>query len=348
MSKQRKWFWFSISLLSILALLLLMRRERQPSPGFTGTNGPANNIEHRSFAEEQPPETQAPPQPPATIAQNTNVMQEVRDPTEKIKPVSDTEVSMWQSPILYFGKIVDESNQPISGVQVSYRANALNEARIEVENSGTVISDGRGAFKINGVRGIGLMLELSHPNYYAYAENSTGFDKRSLPQKGYFSDNEESAELFQMHSKGNPVPVIARGGGFHAPSDGSIAMFPLRGSARSEILGQLQIQGRNGLRSEATPYDWKVELTLTDGGIAESTNYFDFVAPEAGYSNRASFEVSGSEMKRKTYFLKLPSGYIRFKLEVIMGKDMFVSGDYYFNPDGSRNLEPSKEIRPNQ
>jgi hypothetical protein len=151
-----------------------------------------------------------------------------------------------------------------------------------------------------------------------------------------------------MHSKGHPVPLIFRSGGFHAPNDGSIANYPLRGNTRSEILGQLQVQGWSGLRSDNSPYDWKVQLRLLNGGIVETTNYFDFIAPEAGYSDSVDFQVSGSENIRKAFFLKLPAGYIRFKLEVIMGKDMFVSGDYYFNPDGSRNLEPSQEIRPTQ
>ena len=122
-------------------------------------------------------------------------------------------------------------------------------------------------------------------------------------------------------------------------NDGSVANFPLRGRTRAEILGQLEIQGWSGLRSEANPYDWKVRVRLPNGGISESTNYFDFIAPGTGYSNSASMEVGGGEMAQKTYFLKVASGYIRFKLKVIMGKDMFVSGDYCYNPDGSPNLE---------
>jgi hypothetical protein len=224
----------------------------------------------------------------------------------------------------------------------------VSESREDTFNTGTVTSDERGIFKIDGINGISLMLQLSHPDYYPYPDNSTGFDKRSLPKNGYFSDSEENAELFRMHSKGHPVPLISRGGGFHAPNDGSVANYPLRGNTRAEVLGQLQIQGWSGLRSSTYPYDWKVQLSLPNGGIIETTNYFDFIAPDSGYSDAATIEVNGSENVRKTYFLKVPAGYIRFKLEVIMGKDMFVTGQYDFNPDGSRNLEPSQEIKPTQ
>jgi hypothetical protein len=343
MNKQQKQFALAIGLLVVLIFVALLYKQRQPTSEVISTAELTNvtpaaletaghsNIESVGASTSPAPKVES-----------------VRTRLEKANRETEAEIAMWQAPLLYFGKVVDEGNQPISGVQVSYGANSMNESRTEVYTTGTVTTDERGIFKIDGVRGINLMVQLSHPNYYPYPENSTGFDKRSVPKKGYFSDSEENAELFRMHSKGDPVPLIFRRGGFHTPNDGTVAHFPLRGNTRAEILGQLQIQGWSGLRSDANPYDWKVQLNLPNGGIIEFTNYFDSVAPEAGYSTSVDVEVSGGEMIRKTYFLKVPAGYIRFKLEVIMGKDMFVSGDYYFNPDGSRNLEPSQEIRPTQ
>ena len=343
MNKQRKQLWLAISSLLILIFVALLYTHRQPTPEVISANESTNTtktafetVRHSNV--ESARVSLSPAAKPGSV----------RERTEEFNRAAEAEIAMWQAPIVYFGKVVDESNQPISDVRVSYGGNSLNDSREEVYNTGIVTTDERGIFKIDGVRGINLMVQLSHPNYYAYTENSTGFDKRSIPRTGYFSDSEEKAELFRMHSKGHPVPLIAWGGGFHAPNDGTVANFPLRGNTRAEILGQLQIQGWSGLRSDANPYDWKVQLDLPNGGIAETTNYFDFVAPETGYTNSLDVEVSGSEMTRKTYFLKLPAGYIRFKLEVIMGKDMFVSGDYFFNPDGSRNLEASQEIHPAQ
>jgi len=257
----------------------------------------------------------------------------------------EEERGLWQSPILYFGKVLDETNAPVIEARISYTANSLDKATVEVEHTGEAVSDSRGFFRIDGVKGIGLMIQVSHTDYYTDFDNQTGFDKRSVPRKGYFSDTEETAEIFRMHHKGTPVPLILRGGGFHAPCNGAVAIFPLRGTTHADILGELQIQGWSGIRSGDNPYDWKIKLTLPNGGIVESTNLFQFVAPETGYSERVDAQVSGGEMARKQYFLKLPQGYIRFKLQVIMGKDMFVSGDYYYNPDGSRNLEPDQESR---
>jgi hypothetical protein len=342
MSKKQK--QFCLALLAIVILLLIWLSKKHPAisqnlekGGVAGTNTSA-----------QIEKTSAPIRTPVTLAP-TNEYQQILPQNEQKKQSMAQEALLWRTPILYYGKVVDESNQPILGVQVSFNTSSVNESLTKEQyDNGTVTTDDRGIFKIDGVHGVGMVFQLSHPNYYSYPENITDYDIRDYPKKGALPNTEDTALVFRMHSKGHPVPLIFRSGGFHAPNDGSIANFPLRGNTRAEILGQLQVQGWSGIRSDTNPYDWKVQLTMPEGGIIESTNYFDFLAPETGYSESVDFQVSGSEMARKQYFLKLPSGYVRFKLEVIMGKDMFVSGDYYYNPDGSQNLEPSQDIHPTQ
>jgi hypothetical protein len=344
MNRRRK-ILFALAIVAVLIALWLLR----PRPSSAPTPVPqeiapgSNSTIKMSYRGAKLPARKSDTLPPSQEYREIVAQNELK------RRAMTNEALLWRTPLRYYGKVIDENGNPISGARATYGGNALDPTLTqEIRNEGFVTSDQRGIFKIEGLYGVGLMIEVSHPDYYAYPTNSTGFSVRSLPQKGYFSDTEDKAEVFRMHSKGNPVPLILRRGGFHTPNDGSIANFPLRGNTRAEILGQLQIQGWSGLRSQANPYDWKIQLNLPDGGIVESTNYFDFVAPETGYSKSVNFQVSGSEMARKQFFLKLPSGYIRFKLQVIMGKDMFVSGDYYYNPDGSRNLEPSQEIRPTQ
>ncbi|HXI72513.1 MAG TPA: hypothetical protein VNN22_19390 [Verrucomicrobiae bacterium] len=286
---------------------------------------------------------------PSTDVPLTREEQDNRARIEQTKREMSNWTRLWRTPLLYYGKVVDESDQPIPGVQISYNGGSANESLTEeTRNEGSVTTDERGIFKIDGLYGIGLMFELSHSNYYPYPDNSTGFNVRSRPRDGVVEDSEAHARIFRMHSKGHPVPLLFRSGGFHAPHDGSTTNYPLRGNTRAEILGQLQIQGWSGLRSDTNSYDWKVQLNLPNGGIIETTNNFDFIAPETGYAGSVNFEVGGSESTRKIFFLRLPTGYVRFKLLVIMGKDMFVTADYYFNPDGSRNLEPNQVIYPAQ
>ncbi|HEX3626947.1 MAG TPA: hypothetical protein VH280_16175 [Verrucomicrobiae bacterium] len=339
MSKQK-----TLGLLAVafcLILIFLLKRSgstpsgRQQSP-MTQTNGLATSQIQSGQVEQMAAPT---PTPPTVSTQN------LQSGIAQMKQ----QMQLWHSPLLFYGKVVDESNQPIAGVTISYSGNGVDESLTkEIRNQGTVLTDQQGIFQISGLYGIGLMFQLSHPEYYAYPDNSTGFDVRSPYQDGSTGNSMANARIFRMHHKGRPTTLIYWSGGFHAANDGTPASYPLRGRKRADILGQLQIKGWAGLRSDPNNYDWKIQLTLPNGGIIESTNDFDFVAPESRYANTLSFQVSGNESLSKTFFFQLPAGYIRFKLLVVMNKDMFVSGDYYFNPDGSRNLEAGQIIRPTE
>jgi len=257
-------------------------------------------------------------------------------------------VAMAQSPITYFGKVIDESNWPISGVTVSYTAYSLNASLEDVYNRGTVTTDGRGIFKVDGVQGINLMVELSHSNYYPYPDNSTGFDKRGLPRKGYFSDTEEKAEIFRMHRKGHPVPLVHRIGGADVPVNRGSATVKFYGGRDNRwVVGTLQIEasGNTPPNYSRTPYDWSVRLTVPDGGLVEFTNRFDFVAPDSGYQESIEIDMDKdqpgwSDTVTKSYFVKIPGGYLRMGIYIAAKTPLFTSLDYFYNPDGSQNLEP--------
>ncbi len=277
------------------------------------------------------------------------VRESVQARKERANRAAEAEIAMWQAPLIYFGKVVDESNQPIAGVQVSYNASAMDESRKEIQNTGTVTTDERGIFKIDGVKGIGLMLQLSHPNYYPYPENSTGFDKRSIPRKGYFSDSAEKAELFRMHSKGHPVPLVHRRGGADVPVNSGSATAEFYGQADKQVVGTLQIEaaGDTPKNWSPTPYDWSVRLTVPGGGLVESTHQFDFVAPDSGYQQSIEIDMGKdrpgwSDTVDKSYFVKLPNGYARMAIHMRAKTPLYTSLEYFFNPDGSTNLEPAQ------
>ena len=203
---------------------------------------------------------------PSTIAVNrtTNVGEMIMPPPsapdiratvntqiERANRLMEAEISLWQGPIHYFGKVVDENDQPIPDVRVTYGANAMNELRREVYNTGSVNTDLRGLFRIEGVRGIGLMLQLSHPNYYSYPDNSTGFDKRSVPKKGFFSDTEEKCELFRMHKKGRPAPLVHRRDSTNVPINNGAVSMELYGEIDRQPVGRLEIEAHGD-----TPEKW--------------------------------------------------------------------------------------------
>jgi protocatechuate 3,4-dioxygenase beta subunit len=267
-----------------------------------------------------------------------------------------TETKMlWRTPIIFFGRVIDESNQPVAGVLVSYGANTANEQLTEeMHNEGSTTSDERGVFKISGVRGRSFVMELSHPAYYVSRSNPPGFDYAGELVSGRaVPDTEDKAMVFYMHHKGNPTALIERRGGLHKPADGTTLDFPLRGKARTEVIGQLQVQGWKGLPDPRSGhFDWKVRITVPDGGVLESTNEFAFVAPESGYRQTLEINVSKDDLNwrvatNSTLFFKLPNYFVRGEVSVDLFHDLYFSMHYLVNPNGSANLEndPTKSFQ---
>jgi len=343
MNERRKIIWPVVGSLAIIISIALLQKQRKPSYEAVTTDGLTNAEAPKTST------TMSLPSPPAATNRRTiDMTRATRVQTEQTKRDSEAETILWQSPLLYYGKVVDENGAPIHGAVVSYGANSLSELQKEVYNTGTVTSDERGIFKIDGVRGVGLFIQLSHPRYYSYPDNSTGFDKRSLPKKGYYSDSEEKAELFRMHSKGSPAPLVHRRGGADVPVNSGSAAVAFYGQQDKQVVGTLEIQawGRTPNNWSPTPYDWSVQLTVPNGGLLESTNQFDFVAPDSGYLQSIRIDMKmdqqgWSDSINKSYFIKLPNGYARMTIHLRAKTPLYSSLDYYYNPDGSANLEPA-------
>lgn len=255
---------------------------------------------------------------------------------------------MWRTPILFFGKVVDENSKPVPGVKVTYGANAADELLTkEIRNEGTTTSDIRGIFKISGIRGRTFVLELTHPSYYSSSTNPPGYAYADeLTSKNGVPDSEEKAMLFYMRHKGNPTALVQRRAALNSLTDGTTKDFTLRGKARSEIIGHLQIQAWKGEPSlkSGNHFDWKVKVSVPQGGVLAIRKEFDFVAPESGYEQTLEFQMSKDDANwslnlEQNIFLKFPNYYVRGRVFIDLFEDLFFSLNYFVNPDGSRNLE---------
>jgi len=295
-------------------------------------------------------DTPAPEPKPQPLQAAGNMSENPQARFESMRQEMTNRALLWRTPLRYYGRVVDENGNPIAGARASYGGNALDETYThETRNEGAVTTDTNGVFQIDGLRGIGLMVEVSHPDYYAYPENSTGFDVRSVPRSGYFSDSPERAEMFRMHNKGRPVPLVHHVDGVNVPLDGTPTALDLRATDYGQKIGRLVIQayGTPPPRYNQQPFDWNVTVSVPAGGLIEYTDRFDFVAPEGGYQASAAFaypkETAGwTDTVSKNFFVKLPSGYARLNIYLRAKRPLFFSIEYDYNADGSRNLERAK------
>jgi len=327
-----------VILAALLCFLLLKHRSIQPVE--------INTVPHVKTVNE----------PESTVSQiNTNPEpvnsspQNIQAEAEQKRQEMQQAAQLWRTPILYYGKVIDESNLPISGVKVSFNTSSVNESLTKEQyDSGIVTTDERGIFKIDGVRGVGMVFQLSHPNYYLYPGTIMDYDVRDYPKKGMLPNNEDNALVFRMHSKGHPVPLVHRADGVNVPLDGTPTTLALRGSG-PQTIGQLVIEasGTPPSRYNQQPFDWDVKIIVPDGGLIEYTNRFDFIAPDNGYQSSIEFAfpketIGWTDTVSKNYFVQLPSGYARLNIYTVAKRSLFFSIEYDYNPDGSHNLERAR------
>ena len=215
MKKQTKVILLVVVILAVLLCFFLLRRQSN-QPNETSSKGESTSNMYITN-EIVSPASQSSANPEPVNSSTQSLQAEV----EQRKQDMQRTAQLWRTPILYYGKVIDESNQPISGVKVSFNTSSVNESLTKEQyDTGTVTTDGRGIFKVDGVRGVGMVFQLSHPNYYLYPGTIMDYDIRDYPKKGALPNTEENALVFHMHSKGHPVPLVHRADGVNAPLDG--------------------------------------------------------------------------------------------------------------------------------
>jgi hypothetical protein len=128
------------------------------------------------------------------------------------------------------------------------------------------------------------------------------------------------------------------------------------GRKSDSIQLQLLSQGGSLPLNEFYPFDWKLTISVPQGGLVEREDALDFEAPISEYQPGREIQMSAAigQPKWKShfggeFFVRLPSGrYGRFRLNLSAEKGR-CEIESYLNPQpGSRNLEydPSKEIKP--
>jgi len=257
----------------------------------------------------------------------------------------------WRAPIEFYGKVVDENTNAVAGADVHFVWTDLSP---EGSSERRTHSDDNGLFSLRGVAGKNLHVETFKQGYYNYSPSGLYFNYTGQAQN--FVPDASNPVLFRLKSKGVVEPLIhvhaGRGGmeGIRITKDGTPVEISLR-SGNAVPLGQGDIRVQcwtydQGKRP-GQGYDWKCQITVPGGGLEPRADDLDFEAPQDGYQPTdvidmpAEIENRWSNDVKRQYFLKLGSGnYARINFEMIAHGDHFVVVESYYNPSGSRNLEP--------
>src|ERR1017187_2837079 len=117
--KKQVWIIFTIVLVACLVLLLLKTTQQQqktaalPEESEALTNQPSQPEQPKAVENRQVPNTSRPLPLPASATPLAQTL-------AKTNPVAAMRLALWQAPIEFYGKVVDENSNALAGVNIHF------------------------------------------------------------------------------------------------------------------------------------------------------------------------------------------------------------------------------------
>lgn len=254
------------------------------------------------------------------------------------------------TPISLYGKVVDQSGNPIKGaaVEIGINNNPLPNASgtSYVKTTG---ADGR--FSISS-HGIAYSLKASKDGFYSTKESTANRNVVTPAREDAPASSSDAPIVLVLHRQGETEPLIfEKTGQIDVPKTGQ----PIFVDLQTGRVGKSGLQISSWVGDYTQPkFDWRYQLSVPSGVIIERRNRFDFQAPTDGY--KLSVEINMPSTAERwaidgegDYFAKLADGkFARFSVRFYPRARNFVVIESYINPKpGNRNLEfdPAKAVK---
>lgn len=285
---------------------------------------------------EQPPNSPSSTLPPVQQSSGTAAKAQL--------PVDQRLLSEWRAPIDFYGKVVDESGNPVSGANVQF---TWNEKPIEGDDQhSSMQSDSNGLFELHGAHGPSLDVRVSKPGYYTLHNDRWSF-AYSMSDSNYVASAADPA-IFHLRKKGRPEALIHVKQNYRIPKDGTpIAVNLLSGKMTPGETGDFVVRcWTDQAIKPGQKYNWRCVITAPGGGLVGTSEEFPFLAPEQNYipSIQISMPSDRPDWKDNVnlqfYFHLADGKYGRMTFSMVAGGHHFFMIDSFLNQTGSRNLEP--------
>lgn len=260
-------------------------------------------------------------------------------------------------PIQFFGKVVDQDNNPIPEVRVTLEIRASKELAPniiqDVFDHPVLMTDADGRFTLTDARG--ALLGVQSLEKAGYEPSEKAFRKSYWywrdPSQVFHPDTDRP-EIFRMWKKAGAEKLVRKGIGHSLPYNGTPTNFDLiegRVVASNGDLRVTLVRSPQQIQWGQRNYDWTATIEVIDGGLIPSNNEQMYLAPLEGYQPKLIVRMPANDpkwtdSKDVAVYLKLRSGkyFGRGELKLMVGSDRPTtpfSITSYINPSGSRNLE---------
>ena len=168
----------------------------------------------------------------------------------------------WKMPINFYGKVVDENDQPVVGAIITLRWTDLSP---DGSSSEDILSDSSGRFSLTGKQGKRLVIDNIEKDGYHLSKTQNDF---SYVYAAFFEDIFHEAEpdkpvMFRMIRRGIIEPLIYRDTLYLLKPDGTAHYLDFTNRSeegRRTILRRFEVPiDSNGLQQSRTP-----ELVIND------------------------------------------------------------------------------------
>ena len=331
----------AVFVLCLLALIYLLQVRND------GSHPPVNSVTEQVPADKPQPQD-------AMQAANVRADSEtsVPAPTAVISNAQGSNtayqqlITEWQLPIDFYGRAVDENSNAVAGATVQFHWPELPTS--DGSRTATTQTDSEGLFSLHGKLGPSLTVWVSKQGYYASHGGQQGFSYILGPEQ-YLADP-RSPVIFELRKKGQGAELITSQNGVQSdltlrPSKNGTPIRVDFLQKKAGTTGQLEITQFKPPWKEAT--EWSLSISISDGGLIETTDEFQFEAPETKYQTSVQLHFTKEEPSwrthiKKSYYIVFgkPPRYGRILIETDLGQEsIFLT--YAINPSGSRNLEPT-------
>jgi len=265
--------------------------------------------------------------------------------------------------IKFWGKVVDQDDNPLSGVIIKGYVMHDTVASPYGYSLGhfEIATSKDGHFEITDVSGSGLTIESIVKEGYELSKNvKTHFGYRGYAEK--FTPDQNNPVVFKMWERHGAEPLVKCYINIGIPCDGTPVLIDFLKNKKVDSGGNLRITFKREplhiQRGKDKGYDWTLLLEAIDGEILDSTEEFMYMAPEAGYKSSLQIEMLKTDpnwisILNKPFYLKLQDGkqFARVNLELYTNFEpppTSLQIESWLNPSGSRNLEydSKKSITP--